>query len=372
MKNQFGRVAFVLLLVSVVLFGCGKSGKDTPGSQGATPIIAPTTTSTPTPTVTSTPTPTATSTPTPTPTPEEKPYEFVYDPYVVAWDYEASYGEEFSELYHDFVTAYLNYETSIDCPGEEQMYWLIDTLRASFLMFSADAYVDYDHCYDAENQQFYWFYKSDSKEEHEEAIAKFEEVVAGYIEPCLKEGDNEIIRAIELYRELSRRMTYDYEALDGRPQDHDVSPYNALVNQTGICQSFAGAYMHLLQQVGIRANFCSGHTYDLSVSHEWCVATLDGKDYYIDPTYENGGTLGEGLRYFGMTTADREVLGDYDPEYFLIGSTNEFYSKEFDISDTRFALFRECDYFHVDREREVIICYSLLNDATWEVSVAMQ
>jgi transglutaminase-like putative cysteine protease len=225
-----------------------------------------------------------------------------------------------------------------------------------FPLFNADARFDYDNLYDAQTQTMQIYYVSESKEQHEAFISNFVENVSVIIENNIMQNDNDLIKAISLYRAFSSSVSYNYDAACS-DIIVDVSPYNAIVNHNGICQSFAGAYTYLLLQVGIDANTCTGMTYDSSIAHEWTILKLDDKYYYADPTFENSETAGYGLKYFGITTTEREAIGHFDPEYYNIGVTNEIWARDYDISDIRFESLRTCLNFEIDHENNSIICY---------------
>lgn len=78
--------------------------------------------------------------------------------------------------------------------------------------------------------------------------------------------------------------------------------------QRGYYYPFANVYNQLLTQVGIKATIA---TCDLeaSLGHAWSLVTLDGKNYFCDPTYELSHDNGNGYIYFGMNYADRTQNG---------------------------------------------------------------
>ena len=71
-----------------------------------------------------------------------------------------------------------------------------------------------------------------------------------------------------------------------------------------MCITFANVYNQLLTQVGIKTTIATCD-YDATMGHAWSVVTLDGKDYFCDPTFELSRDNGNGYEYFGMNYADR-------------------------------------------------------------------
>ena len=60
---------------------------------------------------------------------------------------------------------------------------------------------------------------------------------------------------------------------------------------------------------------------------------------YMDPTFENG-EGGRGLKYFGMTTADRVNAGNYIEQTFNIGECNQIWGPDITATDERFSTLR--------------------------------
>ena len=71
-----------------------------------------------------------------------------------------------------------------------------------------------------------------------------------------------------------------------------------------VCVTFANVYNQLLTQVGIKTTIATCE-YDATMGHVWSVVTLNGQDYFCDPTFELSYDRGSGYIYFGMNYADR-------------------------------------------------------------------
>jgi hypothetical protein len=76
------------------------------------------------------------------------------------------------------------------------------------------------------------------------------------------------------------------------------------MHNSGVCVTFANVYNQLLTQVGIKTTLATCE-YDATMGHVWSVVTLDGEDYFCDPTFELARDNGSGYIYFGMNYADR-------------------------------------------------------------------
>ena len=66
--------------------------------------------------------------------------------------------------------------------------------------------------------------------------------------------------------------------------------YGSLVLGEAVCAGYARAYQLLLQAVGIRCWYVSGHSYDPNgqlIAHAWNLVFLDGKCCYTDVTWDD-------------------------------------------------------------------------------------
>ena len=141
-------------------------------------------------------------------------------------------------------------------------------------------------------------------EEHKQFIDQFKARIKAILTSQLKPEYNDVEKALLLYRYISQSITY--------VDSSDVSPYNALMNGEGICQSYAGAYEFLLNQVGISC-LSSGAFLTDKNAHAWTVVKLGKNYYHMDPTFENSSTKGNGLVYFGMNDDRRMQSGAVKP-----------------------------------------------------------
>ena len=100
-------------------------------------------------------------------------------------------------------------------------------------------------------------------------------------------------------------MTYDDSAME---EIERKESYYAYLNNSGVCVTFANVYNQLLTQVGIQTTLAHCDNTDTD-GHTWSVITLDGKQYFCDPTYELNYDNGNGYRFYGMNYADRTADG---------------------------------------------------------------
>ena len=92
---------------------------------------------------------------------------------------------------------------------------------------------------------------------------------------------------------LCQHCQYDFASTD---TSLSHSGYGAFLNGLAVCDGYTAAYNLLLKLEGIDCTTMS------TPDHIWTVATLDGTEYHIDPTWgDQTGTIA--YRYFAMTEA---------------------------------------------------------------------
>lgn len=92
------------------------------------------------------------------------------------------------------------------------------------------------------------------------------------------------------YSEYLFDPDYNPESPEGRVI---YSTYGALVNNSAVCQGFAGAMYRLLLEAGIDNRIVAGD------GHGWNIVKLDGKYYCLDATWDSdNAALGNEYRYF--------------------------------------------------------------------------
>ena len=172
---------------------------------------------------------------------------------------------------------------------------------------------EYFQDYDPENGILTINYKYDRE--------TFDSIVSGFMDsandmlantsPDLSDEEN----ARNIYHAISSRMIYDNSALIDVDRKES---YYAYLENSGVCYTFANVYNQLLTQVGIQTTLAYCDTPD-GYGHVWSIITLDGQQYFCDPTYELAYDGGSGYRFFGMNYADRTADG--------LGTNGIYYSR---------------------------------------------
>lgn len=120
-------------------------------------------------------------------------------------------------------------------------------------------------------------------EELPEAKQRYEQAVQEALKwTSVTMSGEETCKALNDY--LVRSTTYDYDDYkNGTIPAISYSPYGALVNRTAVCTGYSRAYVDLLRRCGIEARVVSSE----EMHHSWVVVTLNGKNYHVDPTFND-------------------------------------------------------------------------------------
>ena len=151
-------------------------------------------------------------------------------------------------------------------------------------------------------------YYRESAEAYKARQAEFEQMVVDILNSTLEKDDDEFEKCLKLYDYMESNYNYDD---DGREDgvNSDGFVYHTLRTHEGHCIDFSGVYCYLLRQAGVEA--ISVGCMD-GVDHEWTYVLINGKGYYIDPTWSLKSTRDTEdlyLDYFMMTDKIRTDTG---------------------------------------------------------------
>lgn len=138
----------------------------------------------------------------------------------------------------------------------------------------------------------------------------------------MPEETDEFSKELYLHDQLLNICTYDKQAAASTRPTEDYpdafTAYGALVQGKGVCEGYSRAMQLLLHRVGIRATLVTGFD-ENQVSHMWNLVTIDGRNYHLDPTWNDADDL---LRhtYFNLTTDEIELTHTLDGENIGVDS----------------------------------------------------
>lgn len=158
-----------------------------------------------------------------------------------------------------------------------------------------------------------------TKEESELALVEIERSLSG----CMSEvplNEDEYSTVKYLYEYLIANTEYDKDA------DNNQNICSVFLGGHSVCQGYAKAMQYMLQKVGIQSVLVTGYTG--AERHAWNLVRVNGKYYYLDPTWGDASYF-----YSGDENSDR---GDFSPpinyDYFLV--TTEEISRTHSFEDT--------------------------------------
>ena len=130
------------------------------------------------------------------------------------------------------------------------------------------------------------------------------ETVIDRIMAGVPEGGGEFEKELYLHDQLAERCTYDETAsLSDNPAvrfPNAFTAYGALVEGKGVCEGYSRAMQLLLHEAGIESTLVSGFD-DKNVPHMWNMVTVNGRNYHLDPTWNDSQDIVKHL-YFNLTT----------------------------------------------------------------------
>ena len=226
--------------------------------------------------------------------------QYIYNAFMLSEESIQLMGNDFATFYVGFVDAFLNYRSEFECPEKRFAEMLSTVIYYDFPLYSACAEtVEYVKHYDSKTGMISIVYKYD-EQTHTDMIARFMEA-ANTLLADTSPDKTDVGNAKSIYHALCTRVTYDYRALT---EFERKESYYAYLHNSGVCTTFANAYNQLLNQVGIKTTLAHCTSAE-TIGHSWSVVTLNGKQYFCDPTYELNYDGGAGYRFFGMNYADR-------------------------------------------------------------------
>lgn len=287
------------------------------------------------------------------------PYKYETSNYCYSALLKSNVGDEVTKAAYDVIDAFIAHKTSVKVKFTGHYGKFTEelgfTLHCIYPQFSACVNYNSINAYNEKDGTVSWEYKFE-KAECDKIIAECEKATKNYMS-LLCEGDTDIARAILIYNALTKDAVYDYDALSLDTEKYydefekRTATYNALVNKSGICYSYSFALAYLYIHAGI--NCITVSSQEGEGAHMWVMAELDGKYYYLDPTWDMGG----GLYCFGMTSGDRASwAGSYAEDTCFAHSVA--ISGKYVIDDERFFDMRnyltrdDCYTVEMDRKNQ--------------------
>lgn len=178
----------------------------------------------------------------------------------------------------------------------------------------------------------------------EEMLRKQEEImkaVKDIVAEVITEDMTELEKEIALNDYLCEHAEYDMGALENAEKNDfknvdkefqdSFTPYGVLVNQVGVCASYAGAYKLLAEEAGLDCIVVTGYL-DGSLPYAWNKVKVDGEWLIVDTTNNDNPYLFNALLNLPNNEADKVLVEDENylmdaaiPEYEAVQSEKEYY-----------------------------------------------
>lgn len=230
--------------------------------------------------------------------------KYQYNPYLLSKEAIRSFDKGFLAFYKDFLTAYMNYETSCKCSDVEYAQRICMVLDYECSFYTGDDIdLNWATNYDFEAGRLNWTYQVD-KNTLQTRIRQVAAVMQDFLNK-VKPTDNEADKMQALYHAFCPLMSYDHDSAISREK---IDACYALLEHRGICVTFSYAFAQILAQADIDATIGSGLMSD-GDSHVWNYANINGQYYFFDTTFELNYHNGNAYVYYGMTLDERLSSG---------------------------------------------------------------
>ena len=169
-------------------------------------------------------------------------------------------------------------------------------------------------------------------EQDEAAVKKADEILAEII----TDGMDNYEKIDAVYKYLTENVVYSEVRTD-----EVFTAYGALLNNDCVCQGFIQSLYLMLRSVGVSCRAVMGN----ENSHVWAIAEVEGKYYYLDPTWDSGFKGSRRLFFLkGINDFDEylaeggHTAGSGDPVNiaFVPDCTVEAFLPDYPISETKY------------------------------------
>ena len=120
---------------------------------------------------------------------------------------------------------------------------------------------------------------------------------AQHIIDSIPAGSSDYEKALFVHDYIADHCEYDFDSIHEDQMGLWHTSYGALVDHKAVCSGYAAGFQYIMNLLGIEGGVCSGFSYR-GGSHEWNYITLDGKDYWIDVTWDDFDSNATSHAYF--------------------------------------------------------------------------
>lgn len=122
---------------------------------------------------------------------------------------------------------------------------------------------------------------------------------------CLNENMTDFEKVMTVHDYMVLNYEYDYTY-----SNYDIT---IMTNKKGVCMSYALAFKHLMNELGIECLYVSSG--DDAMNHAWNLVKIDGEWYHIDLTWDDPGVAYAQVRHNYALLSDYEIRNLAKPHY---------------------------------------------------------
>lgn len=203
------------------------------------------------------------------------------------------------------------------------------------------------------------YYECDNSNIREEAIKDYY-LYKGRIASITSQFDNSMSsleKVLDIYQFVMRECEYDYtNYVNKTVPDESYYPEGLLYNGMAVCSGYARTISRLL-------SICEINHYNISnpyIDHEWNIVELEGNNYHLDSTWDDGGKddCGEGVsgvNYF--LRSDEEFSKDHwysSSSTVQCNDSNSFENYIFRKSGSRQYSYYDTYWYYIKNNKQII------------------
>jgi len=99
-------------------------------------------------------------------------------------------------------------------------------------------------------------------------------------------GSSDYDKVLFVHDYIADHCEYDYGFNHEETHGLWFTSYGALVDHKAVCSGYAEGFQYIMNLLGIKGGVCSGYSYQ-GGSHAWNYVVLDGKNYWVDVTWDD-------------------------------------------------------------------------------------
>ena len=186
----------------------------------------------------------------------------------------------------------------------------------------------------------------------ERDLPKFKEGVDRILEGIAGNDElTDIQKAMLIHDRLIIQCKYDDADINEKMATDAHSGWGALVDHDAVCSGYASAYCYLLEQVGIKSEFCPS----VELDHVWNIVYIDDVPYHVDVTWDDMSTYSKGYVSHEnfLVSSDKlyetHIANDY-PTYPKEKKFDHYFWQD---SKAEFQLFNGSVYY-IDNDKETL------------------